>query len=497
MNIVNERPNEAVQELKIEIIKSDYWDKVESALKKQRQKAVIPGFRQGNAPMGMIRKMYYKNFLADEINELVGKSLYGYLQDNKIDIIFEPLAIDEKSSVDFDTNEDFTFVFEFAVKPEVKINFEQLPEVNSFKITASENEITDFIDNLRQRFGNYTNPEIIEGTDEFITINYGEEKTGFIHFGDLNEKGKELFLNKKVNDVLEIPVKEIFKDPNLVARFLKIKADELMADNAYIVNGTIENIGMMEKAELNEDFFKKAFTDRSVNNEEELRAKAMESIENHWANETDHYFINNAIAILLEHVPITLPDDFIRRYLTMTQDNITSEILDQEYDKYANTIKWQLIESEIAGENNISVTQEDIRNYVKNFFYTNYFNQFSMDDIAERLESLTDDTLKNKEEVKKIYDTLFDKKMEDVLRGKMKLDEKTGEITDFFTLLKNEKTNDNEEIKEESAKEEESSKEESTKEAAPKKTTKKATKKEETEEAPKKKTTKKTTKKEE
>ncbi|MDL2297270.1 hypothetical protein LJC68_10205 [Bacteroidales bacterium OttesenSCG-928-B11] len=505
MNIVNERPGAPVQELKIEIVKSDYYDKVESALKKQRQRAVVPGFRQGNAPMGMIKKMYYKNFLAEEVNELISKNLFGYLEENKINIILEPLAIDEKSSVDFDNSEDFTFVFEFAVKPEFDINYEQLPEVKSFKVNASEKEISDYIENLRKRFGNYTNPETVEGEDDFITVTYGDEKTGFIHYGDLNTKGKKLLSHKKVNEEIEIPVKDIFDDPKIVARFLKLKEEDLEADNSYLITGAIENIGRMDMAELNEEFFKKAFPDGSVNSEKELKAKATEMVEAQWKNETDRYFINNAIGVLLDNLNVALPDEFVKRYLVQTQQDITREILDNEYEKYSNTFRWQLIENKIAGENNIQVNDDDIKNYVRDFFYTNYFAQFNKDEVAERLDSLVDDALKNREDVRKIYDTIFDKKVEGVLREKMKLNEQTGDFNEFIAFATGETSEggDAKPVKKKTAqsktkKVDATEEKPAVEETAKVKTTKaKPVKAEGEEEVAKKKTTKKTTKKEE
>lgn len=510
MNIVNERPGEAVQELMIEIERNDYLEKVESALKKHRQRASIPGFRPGNAPMGMIRKMYYKNFLADTVNELIGKSLYNYFEENKLNVIFEPLPIEEKSSADFDNSENFTFAFEFAIKPEFEIDYANLPAVKSYKVTASESEIAEYIENLQKRFGNYTNPEVVDGEDDFVTVMYEDGKSGFVHYGDLNEKGKKLFHGKKVEDEFEIPVKKIFDDLSLVARFLKVKEDELQEDNDYTVTGKIENIGRMEPAELNEDFFAKAFADGSVKDEKQMRAKAVDAIEDHWKNETDRYFINNAIKVLLDHVAVAIPDDFVKRYLLQTQENITQEIIDNEYESYANTFKWQLIENKIAGENEIKVDNDEIKSYVRDFFYANYFAQFSMADVAERLDSLVDDALKNKEDVKKIYDTLFDKKMEDVLRGKMNLDEQSGDFKEFVTFVTGEKPEEEvakapkkKAAKPKAQKEEveNEGKEEAAKSEKVKKTKKEenadTAKEENSEPVVKKKTTKKTTKKEE
>ena len=84
MNIKNEKVNGDVQELTIEITKEDYAGKVEAALKKYRRTAQVPGFRVGNAPMAMIKKMYEKSAIYDEVNNMMSQELYKYLGDNKI-----------------------------------------------------------------------------------------------------------------------------------------------------------------------------------------------------------------------------------------------------------------------------------------------------------------------------------------------------------------------------------------------------------------------------
>ena len=117
MNIVNERQSGTVQEIRIEITRNDYAEKLEAALKKQRQKSQIPGFRQGNAPIGLIKKMYGKNLLAEEINDLMSEALYSHIRDNKLDILLEPLPVEEKTKVDFDNEGDFVFTFEYALQP--------------------------------------------------------------------------------------------------------------------------------------------------------------------------------------------------------------------------------------------------------------------------------------------------------------------------------------------------------------------------------------------
>lgn len=447
MNITKEKTTGLTEELKIEILQEDYAAKIEEALKNQRRKASVPGFRPGNVPMGMIRKMFYKSLLADEVNRIIGEALYGYLQENNVDIILEPLPVDEKSKVDFENEENFVFTFEYALKPKFEIDFKALSPVNHFKIIASEKEIVEYIDQLRKRHGEYSNPEEIDFEDDYITLKYGEGKTGFFHSYDLNDKGKKLFKDKKLHDTFTVSLKEVLKDEHILSHFLNVEESAIDPENEYTYEVTIDMIGRMKPAELNEEFFKKAFPDGKIKSEKELRSLAANEIESRWAEETSRFFMNEAVPAIIEGITFELPDDFIKRYLLAVHEGLTTEELEKDFDQVKQSFRWQLIENKIATDFQISVNEEDIKNHIRHFFITNYFAQFNPDDIQDHLNQLVSDAMKKQEDVKKIYDMLFDKKMEAVLKANMNLEEKSGEFNDFIASLKKEKDKEGKEVK--------------------------------------------------
>ena len=114
MKIQNEKKSEQIQMVTIEICKEDYAANVENALKKQRRMAQVPGFRPGNAPMPMIKKMYEKSFIADEVNRMMFDELNKYIRENNIETLGEPLPVNDKTVVDFEHPDKFVFVFEIA-----------------------------------------------------------------------------------------------------------------------------------------------------------------------------------------------------------------------------------------------------------------------------------------------------------------------------------------------------------------------------------------------
>ena len=184
MNIKHENVPGLLQEVVFEINREDYAANLEAALKKQRRSAVVPGFRAGNAPMGMIKKMYEPTLLVQEVDKLVNDSMANFIKDNNIQYILEPLPIEEKSKVDFQNPDTFVFAYEYALRPEVEVDYSKLPVVKDFRYVASEEEIDRQVDQLRERYGNYTTPEVVETDKDNVSVKYGEDKTGYIFLKD-------------------------------------------------------------------------------------------------------------------------------------------------------------------------------------------------------------------------------------------------------------------------------------------------------------------------
>jgi trigger factor len=440
MNITHDKATERVQHLRIEVNKADYFENVETALKKYRRTTQIPGFRVGNAPMGLIRRNYEKPLITDEVNKITSQNLYDYFEKNSINIMFEPVLIEEESTFDFGETEDFVFTFEFAIQPQFEIDFAALPLMETFKIEADKEEIEDFINQLRRRHGDYINPETIED-DDYVSVKWNENENGFFFIKDLTENGKSLLLGKKMEDKVTVKFNELFLLKESLKKFLK-KVDENFDENetGTDVELQISSIGRVTLAEMNEEFFKKAFPDGSVTSVQALEKHAAQQIEIQWKQETDRKFMNDAITLLMQHVEIDLPEDFIKRYLLRNNSEITEEKLTQEWKSYVESIKWQLIESKLGKDENIEVTLADVKNHIKNFYYQNYFMQFNLADVEERLNQLVEEAVKDKKQVKQLYDQLFDHKLMELLQKKMNVEEITGDFNQFITFMTGKET---------------------------------------------------------
>jgi len=433
MNITLEKADEPVKHLRIEIAKADYYENVETALKKYRRTAQIPGFRVGNAPMGMIKRNYEKPLIAEEVNKLTSEKLYQYFQDNHIDIMFEPVLMEESSTIDFESNEDFVFTFEFAPQPEFELDFASLPLMKTFKILANKEEIEDYKTQIRKRHGDYIKPDTIED-DDYLTVKLGENENSFLFVKDLTQKGKEAFLGKKLDDVVTVELNEMFASEESLKKFLK-KADDFDKETLGSVDLTIVSIGRVDLAEMNEEFFKKAFPDGNVNTVEEFEKIAAHQIEMQWKQESDRKFMNDAITLLIRNVHIELPEDFIKRFILRNNEEITEEKLLQDWNQYIESFKWQLIESKLGKAEKIEVTIDEIKDHIRNYYFQNYFAQFNMKDVEAQLDKMVDEAVKDKKQVKQLYDQLYDHKIMLVLQSKMNVEELSGDFQQFIAFM--------------------------------------------------------------
>ena len=441
MNIKHENVPGQVQELVIEIQKEDYAEKVDSALKKQRREIAVPGFRKGNAPMGIVKKMYGKNILVMEIDRLVNEEIEKFFKDNDIKFIFEPMPVEGKSKVDFENPDNFSFVYEYVVRPEVSVDFTAMPAVTDFTVIPGEEEINSQIEQQRERHGKYIMPETIEVNDS-ISADYGGKKEAFFFIRDLKEDAQKEFVGKKVGDKVSMAMRSAFSSDPFFARAFDLKVDELNADDPYTYELTVKRIGRIEPAELNEDFFKSVYPDGSVTDEATMRETVKKQLADQYKPDTDRMFMDRAIQTLLDNVAVELPDDFMKRYILAVQKDMTEEALDKEFDRYKNSFKWQIIENTLVEGEEVNVTRADIEAYFRDYFVKNYFANFDAESVKDQLDKIVADAMKNQEYVKNAYDMLYDQKLVALMRKKMNVEHKEGDFKAFVEEISGKREGD-------------------------------------------------------
>lgn len=446
MNIVQEKTGELTANLKVQLQEEDYQPKVDKALKDMQKKANMPGFRPGKVPMGMIKKMYGKSVLVEEVNKILVDAVYDYIRDNKLNVLGNPLPDNEKTSeVDWDNPAGFEFVYEIGLSPEINIDFSQDITVDYHKIKIEDNIIEETIADIRKRQGNFINPDIVEEEDilygEFVEMDGDNSiiENGLTNKTKLavqyvkDEETKKVLLGSKVGDSVNMDLVKSIDNETEMASLLGVKKEEL---DGYSKNFryTIEEISRIEPAELNQDLYAKVAPDESFSNEQEFKDFIAKQLQNQYQGDVDKNFKNEAVKKLLEVANLTLPEEFLKRWLIESnRDNteITPEQVENEFVSYADSFKWQLVENYLIKENNIEVQHEEVSDYLKNYMRMQLRQYGQNDPDEEVLNDFVKRIASNQEELKKVYDQLFENKVTALLKEKLKLVDKEVTFDEF------------------------------------------------------------------
>jgi trigger factor len=198
---------------------------------------------------------------------------------------------------------------------------------------------------------------------------------------------------------------------------------------------TVKNINRLEPASLDIDLFDKVYGAGSVKTVKEFKSKVKNEAENQFISESDRMLKNDVVTYFIDKLKLKMPDEFLKRWLLKTSEQpITIEVLDKEYDMYAKSLQWQLIENKVMEIFNIKVTQDDVLAHAKKLIgiQMKQYGQPEGDD--KQLTDIANNILKNEEERKKIYDQIFDERTLKVYKENFKLTEKSISYDQFVKL---------------------------------------------------------------
>jgi trigger factor len=435
MNITRENIDAVNAVLKVDIEKADYEKTVADQLKEYRQKAVVPGFRPGKVPDGLIKRKYRIPVLVEEVNKLLSKNLSQYLVDEKLNILGEPLPNEEQQkNINWETDENFEFVFDIALAPEINISLDKQNEIKFYKISVSEEMINQQVEMAQSQLGqNVPDDEIKENSSvrgNFAQLNDdGEEMENGINPKDVliaidlikDDEIKNNFVGKKTGDVVVFDPAKAFENRHEIKHMLNIKQEEADVLNSNF-SFTINEILKFEKAEMNEDFFKKLYGEETdVKTTEDFRNQIKSEIEANLIYSSDQKFAIDAHDKLIEEANIVLPEAFLKRWLIAINKELAAEQIENEFESFINDLKWQLIKNVIIKDNQINVTDQEVKAFATQMARAQY-NQYGIFDIPEdQLESFTKRMLEKSDENERIFKRLYESKVIKVVKEKVSL----------------------------------------------------------------------------
>ena len=429
MKIDLNKKNKDISVIAIEISSNDYQEKVQNILNDYRKKANIPGFRKGFVPMGMIKKQYELPVKVDEINKLVQNELGKYITENKLSIIGSPIP-----SLGDDINwreENIKLSFDIATKPTFKINFKPKKPIVYYNITADKSMINNQVEAYQNQYGKLISVQNIEENTNIIGVFSCEkiDHTKDVNFNSdllLKTTFKKVFLNAKVGDSLKLNTSKIFKDENELHKITGIQKEKL--NEVDEIDFKINELNKNEKAETNNDFFKKVYPNETIKSLNEFKNKIKEDIEKQFVNQSDQKFLNDVTDSFIKETKISLPEDFLKRLMKLnSKEEISNEDLEKEYSNSENGIKYQLIEEKLLIENDIQINADSIKEFATKMIKNQMAAYGQKEPEQKELDSILSRILSNQEEVKRISNQIISEKL--LLIYKEKINKKDKKVS--------------------------------------------------------------------
>jgi len=429
--------------IKIKLSESDYQPKVEVKLKDYARKANIKGFRQGKVPSGVIKKMFGKSILVEEVNHLVSHSVSDYIRDQKLRILGDPMPNQEKVfTIDWDSQRDFEFEFQIGLVEDFTVDLSSKVKVKSHSIEVDQKVIDETLEDLKNRFGKVSYPEASEAGNNLygeISKKGEEEKKGsLIAINKVSKKEQQKFIGLKKEDVLDFEIEKIFQDTIAIAQTLNIQEEEAKnATGTYTFKVT--SISQTEPAEINQEFFDKVFGKDVVTNEAEFLDKIKATIGENYNRETEHLLEHEIQHYYVDNTKINMPEAFLKTWLKNTSNGqVTDDILEKEFNSYKESIKWDLIKNKISEEKEIKVEGDEVREKAKQFIMEQFGGPAIAAQLGDKLNDIANNYLSGQdgkgENFMKIYNQLRQEKLMKVIKESITVDEKKVTLEEFKKL---------------------------------------------------------------
>jgi trigger factor len=436
--VVRENIGLLTDKITVTVKKEDYFPTFEKKLKEYSKTASIPGFRKGMVPAGMIKKMHGNAIFQDEVLRTVEQQLYAYLNEEKPDIFAQPLPLEKDlSKIDINNPADFDFGFEIGLKPAFQLPDFSKETLNTHKVDVSEDMINEEISRMQIKGGKMTEPEVIDNEENVLNVLFTEtDKDGNAIEGGVSKENSVLLkyftpkmqkelMGKKMADCIVFQLGKTFEGDKLEMMLHDLGFDKNDKDAASkYFKLDIVKLGLVEKRELNEEFFNEVYPGKGIATEDEFRAVLKNDVEKYWTSQSRNQLHDQLYHLLLDKVSMEFPEAFLKRWLQTGGDKPkTAEEAEKEYPTFSNQLKWTLISDKIIFDNKLDVSEDDLRSHMKEEVMR-YFGQMNMGEDMSWLDSYIDRMMKDEKQIDGTYRRLITERLFDYLESQVKTKDK-------------------------------------------------------------------------
>ena len=446
MNIQFEAPDKVNGLMTITLETADYQAEVEKTLKDYRKRANVPGFRPGQTPMGMIKRQYGTAVKVDVVNKMLGEKLYEYVQQNKIQMLGEPLPSAQQEPLDFEGDKPLVFKFDIAVAPEFEAKLSGKDKIDYYNITVDDKLIDQQVEMYQARAGQYEKAEQYDPEQRDMLKGDLREIDGTIEVADAVlmpqymkvDDQKKLFDGCKLGDIITWNPRKAYPESDVeVSSLLKIEKDQV-AEHTGDFTFQITEISRFVKAEVNQQLFDQTFGEGTVKDEKEFRQKIADQISAQFKADSDYKFLLDVREHMEKKVgKLEFPEAILKR--VMIQNNKdrkdAQEYVEKNFELSIKELGWHLIKEQLVAAQGIKVEEDDLKQVAKEAARAQ-FAQYGMSNVPdEYLDNYAQEMLKKRENVDGLVDRAVDVKLTAALKGVVKLDEKDITLEDFQKML--------------------------------------------------------------
>ena len=434
--------------LTITVEEEDYKTDVEKTLKDYRKRANVPGFRPGQAPMGMIKRQYGTAVKMDAINNLVGRKIFDYLTENNIQFLGEPMTANSQEPIDVEKPAPYTLKFDIAIAPEINVTLSDKDTLDYYDIQVDDKIIDGQVDMYASRMGEHKSVEEYQENDILRGDLRELDADGNVKEGGITTEGavmmpmyikideqKKLFDNVKKGDLITFnPRKAYPENDGELSSLLKIdrdKAKDVTADFSFHVT----EISRFFPHAVDQELFDQVFGKDSVKDEAGFRAKIAENVKEQLASQSDFRFLVDMRKHFEEEVgTLTYPDELLKRIMKAKNQDKGDEYVEKNYDQSIKELTWHLIKEKLVKDNGIKINDEDLKETAREAARAQ-FAQYGMTNIpTEYIDNYAQEMLKKGEQKDAIIERSIDRKLVEVAKNVAKINKKEISLDDFNKL---------------------------------------------------------------
>lgn len=447
--VTRENIAKLTDKLTVTLDKADYLGNFEVSLKKYAKTANIPGFRKGMVPAGLVKKMYGQSVFTDEVLKTVEQELNSYLQVEQLDIFAQPLPLDsELRNMDINNPESYTFAFEIGLKPAVDIDVKKV-KVTRYKINITDQMLQDELERLQIRSGKMTEPVEVTGDDNVLNVKFVEcDKSGAAIEGGITKdnsllvkyfepKFRKNLIGKKNDDNVVLQLGKAFEAKEKEAILADLGLTDADAEKYFSLQ--ITKVGLVEKAEMNAEFFASVYPNAAIATAEEFTAEVKKEMETYYDAQSRNQIHDQIYHHFVDHTPMDLPEGFLKRWLQTGGEKPKTEAeAEADYPSFASQLKWTIVSSKLAADNKIEVMPDDIRDFAKQQLFSYMGGQLgALGDNQQWVEDYANRMMQDRKFVEDSYHRISTEKLFGIIETQVTAKEESISAEDFAKKLHN------------------------------------------------------------